>query len=331
MQTRGKVNNSITASRFTIPDTQLSSALEFILLTNFTSFASLVWRTNTRKCTDAIDARRAFRARLRGAVVDVNAAVGPVEAERADAAKPAVARLAGRVVVTRSRRAEVRGLGVAVVRAAIVNHRLAQSASIAVGTLAIKSVDHVDAFAILTRTVGALVNVCRAVVSAEAREAVALVAVDEVDASGAVSAGLRRAFINIWFATWRGGEKIFIYKLRGNFNFLFTLLASFTVEAWRACAHVVGLALRCRQRKAVVDGDGSHGDGRSHRAHAVLLGGVLDGAGRAVLARHRRARMLDDLAASAREALGTSAAELLAADVMTRTAEQARLVSSAVI
>jgi hypothetical protein len=102
--------------------------------------------------------------------------------------------------VTRSRGAQVRGLGVAVVRAAVVNHRLAQSASIAVGTLAIKSVDHVDAFAILTRTVGALVNVCRAVVSAEARVAVALVAVDEVDASGVVFAGLGRAFINIWFA-----------------------------------------------------------------------------------------------------------------------------------
>lgn len=139
----------------------------------------------------------------------------------------------------------------------------------------------------------------------------------------------------------------FIYKKKRKkkkVRFLFTLVATFTREAWRACTHVVSLGF-CRrwQSETVVDCNGARWNRGSHRAHAsilsrlvrrfsgILIRRLLDGACCSVLARHRSARMFHDLAASAREALGTSAAKLFPAYMMTRPAEQARLVSSAVI
>jgi hypothetical protein len=58
----------------------------------------------------------------------------------------------------------------------------------------------------LTWIVGTLVNVCVAIVAGEARDTVTLIIVHEIDASGAVFAGQRFAFINIWFGErrWKG-------------------------------------------------------------------------------------------------------------------------------
>lgn len=146
------------------------------ILTNLASLPSFVGRANTGECTDAIDARRPVSARLRSTFVYVDSAVRPVEARRADAPKPAVARLAGPVVVTRSRGAQIRRISVvAVVRRAVIYHRFAQRAGVAVRAEAVKSVDHVHAFAILTWIVGTLVNVAFAFMACETGHAVALI------------------------------------------------------------------------------------------------------------------------------------------------------------
>jgi hypothetical protein len=127
-------------------------------------------------------------------------------------------------------------------------------------------------------------------------------------------------------------------KLKNEKKSSLTLFASFACEAWRACAHVIGLDFRQCDDLLLIQADRMLPQGAERAvaamdAHAaahrcVLLVGTTRSA---VVARHRCAWILDDFTSCARQARHASAFELIAASMMTRSTVQTRLVSSTVI
>lgn len=166
---------------------------EMNLLTNFTSFSKSIWWTNTSECTDLIDACWSLGARIRRAIVDVDAAIVACKAGRALTSEPLIGWDACATVVAGCRGAKVGWRWVELC--------FAQCAIVVPGTVAAKTIDLVDTFAfVLTWTVRALVNVIFAIFTGKAGNATASIIIVVVDATGAILARFQQlAFINIWF------------------------------------------------------------------------------------------------------------------------------------